>query len=496
MEEPQKKKPTLKHILLVVLFAILLLPVGFICGVGLSRGAILASDYFGPMLEKMTIPKFAFGNEPSVDELPPLIEPTSPADRTISVRAIAEVVPKEGKYVAADLVAMKLYLYENGAEVAVYPILTKGRPGSPFETPSGEYELRTKTEKHFSSIGKVYLPYSMQFYGNYFVHGWPYYEDGTPVATSYSGGCIRLSTEDAQKVFEFAEIGTGIYVYDADPEAPSESLALAQVPLPEVSAATYLVADIDTGDVFLEKGAKDARPIASITKLMSGLVANEIISYDKKLFVFRGILEHPQDSNDVFAEYFTVGDLFYPLLMESNNAVANSIATYYGEKGFVRWMNHTADALHMRSTTFADASGIAPENVSSAEDLYRLSVYLTTKKSFLWKISRTEAKSLTGGAGDTFSFTNFNGFAGESSFIGGKVGETTAAKQTMLSVFSLEHEGVKRRVAIVVLGSNDHIGDTRKLHEWFGTSVAKADQARVTACVSCAVSTTFRKIDR
>src|SRR5690606_19090161 len=139
-----------------------------------------------------------------------------------------------------------------------------------------------KNESHFSSIGEVYMPWSMQFYGNFFIHGWPYYPDGTEVSPGYSGGCVRLSTEDSQAVFEFVDVGTPIFVYDTDLEGDQESISpsqLSNIPLPRVSSKAYLVADLTTGEVFAEKQANTPFPIASITKLMTAVVANETISY-------------------------------------------------------------------------------------------------------------------------------------------------------------------------------------------------------------------------
>jgi len=425
-------------------------------------------------------------------ETSPLAFSTTTPLRIINKLTVADAVPQTGKFIAADLERMKLTLYQDSAFVAEYPILTKGKPGSPYETPAGFYNVLTKESNHLNAREGVYMPYSMQFYGNYFIHGWPYYTDGTPVASTYSGGCIRLGTNDAKKVFAFAHEGTGIFVYDPARASTTSSLVLDTIPVPQISAGSYLVADIDTGDVFLEQNAQDPKPIASVTKLMTALVANETIMFNRKVPVTRGELLHDTSSKK---ETFVVGDLLYPLLMESNNSVADRLAQYYGTSSFVDWMNTTAKALDMQSTHFVDASGVSAENLATPDDLYRLATYLANKKSFIFDITRTPTKKLIADSGNIYNFSNFNIFSNSDDFVGGKVGQTAAAQETMVSVFSVPINEVPRRVAIIVLKSNSYTNDTTKLVDWFMQSAQQGTNMISTACVSCATPTNYRKIE-
>lgn len=110
---------------------------------------------------------------------------------------------KPDKMIIADLLNMRITLVSS-TTLETLPIITKGKPGSYYETPVGEYEVGLKSYKHFSTLGEVYMPYSVQFYANFFIHGIPYHTDGTRVSSSYSGGCIRLADVDAKKVYDFA----------------------------------------------------------------------------------------------------------------------------------------------------------------------------------------------------------------------------------------------------------------------------------------------------
>ncbi len=384
--------------------------------------------------------------------------------RTMAIPTIEDEVPAHGMFIGADLVAMKLSVYNEGAKVASYDILSKGKPGSAFETPSGLYSVRVKEAHHFSSIEHVDLPYAMQFYGNFFIHGWPVESDGTPVAEGYSGGCIRLSTPAAALLYNMVTPDTPLYVYDEPREELSAvtPITLESDTLPATSAHEFFLADLVTGEVYLEQNAHTKRPIASVTKLMTALVANETIAFDTYVpFV---------DNN----QRYRIGDLFYPLFLRSDNDVANSIAQYYGWSNFMRQMNAKAKALGLYGTYFDDPSGLSPKNVSSASDLFSLGRYLYFKKRFLLGISKTEDKVIQAVSGQEWHMTNQNKFAFDGRFVGGKLGFTDEALQTSMGIFAVPVDDEMRLVSVVVLGSYDGKQDTQTLLSWFSRSAKLA----------------------
>lgn len=399
-------------------------------------------------------------------------------------QAINILVHGKKKAIGADLEKMKLITYENGNPVKEYNIISKGRPGSTFETPTGEYKVNFKQEKHFSSIGKVWMPYSIQFYGNFFIHGWPYYPDNSLVPKGYSGGCIRLNTEDAKEVFDFSEKGMPIFVYDGGLETNSGiDFNLAKISEPEVSAKSYLVADILSGSVFLERESKAQMPIASLTKLMTSVVASESIFFERTVKISKEMVETYGDSGNLkVGEELSLNDLFYPLLMESSNDAAKAVSLMAStEKYFVFLMNDKASALGMKDTVFNDASGISNKNVSTAEDLFRLSKYIFSKRSFLWKITAEPQKKIVSKDGSqAHTFNNFNSFSGDKNFVGGKTGYTRDANGTMASIFNVKIGGKTRPVALIVLNSDNREQDTKALLNWIkesGTSALPAPAA-------------------
>ncbi len=172
-------------------------------------------------------------------------------------------IDAKSEFIETDLSSMVLRVHKNGAVALEVPIKTKGREGSWWETPAGIYEVQSKETNHFSSIGHVYQPFSMAFQGNFFIHGWPYYQDGTEVSSAYSGGCVRLTTEDAKKVYELISVGTPVLVFEKDFAQDSFTYTSG----PKISAEKYLVADLKSNSVLMEKGLNEKAPIASITSL-------------------------------------------------------------------------------------------------------------------------------------------------------------------------------------------------------------------------------------
>lgn len=394
--------------------------------------------------------------------------------RTIGTASIDTIAQAHERMIAADLSTMKLYLFERGHATATLDILSKGKRGSRWETPSGLYKIETKEENHFSTIGAVNMPKSMQFFGNFFIHGWPYYPGGEPVAEGFSGGCIRLSTEDAGKVFEFAKRGTPIFVSEGSSASSTASTAfsLKPLPLPRVTAKSFLVADISTGVVYAEKDADTPRPIASVSKLLTALVANETIHFDRTLTVNSDDRAETEGSpgSILKGDTFTVGELLYPLLMESNNSAAYTLARYNGTENFVGWMNDKAEAIGMERTHMEDPSGLSPENTANANDLFKLMRYIEESQSFILNLTREPKKEIKAENGRKYTFPNFNHFAGNKEFLGGKIGYTPEARETMAAIFELPVQGVTTTVAVIILGSEERKGDIEKLLAWLKSS--------------------------
>ncbi len=370
------------------------------------------------------------------------------------------LIEQNVSFIDADLSQMRLSVYKDGELALEVPILAKGKVGSWWETPAGIYQIQTKEKNHFSSFGEVYQPWSLDFQGNFFIHGWPYYEDGTQVATSYSGGCIRLSTDDAKKVYDLATVGMPVVVYNA-PEPIDEFNY--QLKSPQVSAAEYLVADVKNGTVLTSKGADIAAPIASISKLVSALVATEYINLDKELPVPESAIVYTSIPRLKAGTSVRAYDLLFLLLQESSNEAAETLAAARGRQAFVKYMNDKAKAINLSHTVFSDPSG-AKGDYSTAEDLFTLLRYIDANRAFVFGITSGEVKNSAYGEPIFKNIQNFNVIRNTTAkLVGGKVGQTREASETYAGIFNVTVGSEKRDIAVIVLGSQDSEADVRKL---------------------------------
>lgn len=387
---------------------------------------------------------FSYGEQPAL------------SDPVFFQKVKNQFVANKTDFIEVDLSAKIVRAYQNGNIILEIPVKTQGREGSWWETPAGLYKISSKEPTHFSAMGHVYMPWSMDFQGNFYIHGWPYYADGTAVATTYSGGCIRLNTDDAKKLYDVVNVGMPILVFKNDFTPDNFSYTTI---IPSISGTSFIAADLRSNYVFLQKNSEQAMPIASITKLVTALVATEYINLDNTATVPQEAIVYTSKPRLKTGEKISVYQLLFPLLMESSNEAAETIARYYGRDLFIQRMNEKAASLGMKNTKFTDPSGASEDNVSTPEDLFTLAKYIYNNRSFIFNITSGKIKSSAYGENLFPDIGNFNDFADDLRFVGGKVGKTIAAKETEISVFNLaiNNNGQTpstRPIAIITLGSD------------------------------------------
>ncbi len=421
---------------------------------------------------------FTLLSQPQVSAAPPVlvtVGSTSPSvafeygpqprlsEPTFYKKMFDTFVENRQSFIEADLSTMKIRYYSGGTSTFEAPILAKGKEGSWWETPSGLYEIQTKEPNHLSSFGGVYQPWSMVFQGNFFIHGWPYYPDGRPVATSFSGGCIRLGDEDAKKLFELTSQGTPVLVHES---ADRKDAFIYETPLPEVDAKAFLIADIESGTILAEHQADEELPIASITKLMTALVAAEYINLDKEITITEGMPASTSVPRLEAGMKMTAYSLLFPLLLESSNEAAKALGSFLGSGFFVERMNQKAASLGMEHTRFADTSGAHAGNTSTAKDMLRFIDYIYHNRSFVLNISAGKPINGAYNSYDWGVLSNFNETPGIEGLVGGKVGKTTAAAETAALVYRMNINGAERTLLFVVLGTPDRFNAVRALHSY------------------------------
>lgn len=433
-------------------------PIWFFVVIALALAALVGSmllygDVYGRPFDLGNVlpgaETFDYGSYPSL----------SNADHFNTIKQ--KLVADRESFIEADLSQMVLRVYKDGVSTREFKILTKGREGSWWETPAGVYRIESKEENHFSSFGHVNQPWSMAFQGNFFIHGWPTYPDGTPVSSQFSGGCIRLADEDAEAIYRMVDVGTPVLVYEKD--FGTDGFAYTE-PSITVSAKSYLVADLQNNFVLAEEHSKDVLPIASLTKLVTALVAAEYINLDKDIVVTEEMVVPTSKPRLHVGERVQAFQLLYPLLLESSNEAAAAYAESVGSERFVSLMNKKAAAIGMTATHFADAAGKDAENISTPEDLFVLLKYIRNNRSFVLNISTGNLTWSVYGEPTFTNLSNFNDFKVENAtFLGGKSGKTIAAGNTAVAIYELEIQGTKRPIAIIVLNSEDLTKDIPEL---------------------------------
>ena len=144
-----------------------------------------------------------------------------------------------------------------------------------------------------------------------------------------------------------------------------------------IKSASVAVIDQSTGNVLYEKNASAVVPIASITKLMTAMVALDV---QPSLAETLSIGDDDVDTIKGTHSRLAVGtqlsreEMLRLALMSSENRAASSLSRHYpgGRDAFVAAMNAKARMLGLTETRFSDATGLTPENVSSARDLVKM----------------------------------------------------------------------------------------------------------------------------
>ena len=171
------------------------------------------------------------------------------------------------------------------------------------------------------------------------------------------------------------------------------------------------VIDQNSSEVLFEKNANVALPIASITKLMTGVIVTEAKQdLDEVLQVTDADVDRHKYSSSRLpvGARMTRRELLHITLMSSENRAASALGRNYpgGKEAFVAAMNAKARELGMNDTRYVDTSGLSSQNVSSARDLAKL-VTVAHREPLLREFSTTP-KSTVSASGRTMHYNNTN----------------------------------------------------------------------------------------
>lgn len=232
---------------------------------------------------------------------------------------------------------------------------------------------------------------------------------------------------------------------------------------PKVSASAYIIGDLATGEIIASSNENGVFPIASVTKLMTALTSLENLDQNSKTTVSKNAWNtYGSRGNLRVGEEIEISDLLYPLLLVSSNDASEVLAEALERETFMQTMNSRAKSLGMANTSYEDASGLSENNISTAEDLFKLAVHLHNNFDIVFDVTKLSEFTL-----GNRSWKNANQFTKRTDYRGGKTGYTNAALRTGVFAFDVPFENFENRtLGVVVLRSSNRSADVQKLIDY------------------------------
>ena len=259
-----------------------------------------------------------------------------------------------------------------------------------------------------------------------------------------------------------------------------------------------MVVEAHSGKVLIASNSTVKRPIASLTKIATGVLVTDWaeaagVDLDVREAVVPEVVARipgPNPMGLVPGDRLTLRAALFSSLLGSDNLAALTLADAVGREflsrqgksgdpvaAFVAEMNHLAGALEMKKTTFRNPHGLElPDsvNLSTAADVAKLSIYAMGRPGFTFISRQSEREVTVEGAGGprVFNIRNTNQLISES-IIGVKTGTTQAAGPCLsvcaerAPLIRPKNDGSKgvtpRRLIVVVLNTPDRFGIAQNL---------------------------------
>ena len=232
-------------------------------------------------------------------------------------------------------------------------------------------------------------------------------------------------------------------------------LLIPKVNASTTSASSYILMDGVTGRVLLSKDMNSKRLIASITKIMTSIIAIESGKVEDTVTIDDSILKAYGSGIYIeVGEEIKLKDLLYGLMLRSGNDAALAIANYIAgsEENFVNLMNVKAKELGMKNTLFYNASGLPTPhgNYSSCYDMALLTRYVMKNKLYREIVSTKEYKAATNYK--TYVWNNKNKLLRYNYITGGKTGYTEESGRTLVSSATIDGMNL---IAVTIRDSDD-----------------------------------------
>lgn len=276
----------------------------------------------------------------------------------------------------------------------------------------------------------------------------------------------------------FKKEGTANEVAVAKPE---QTPTLTFGPEPELNAQAYLVKIVGQNPPILTRRAWKSLPPASLTKILTAVLAQETLFPGDKIFFSEEAKNTEEKLSPLKKGDTVLRDQAIALaLVSSYNDAALAIAESIGQsRGGVNFigrlnifktlLNEKVSLLGLLGTEFQNPVGLDEDgHYASAEDLAKLAEYVWLYHPDIWDISRQIETTITTEDGTTYKINNTDDLLKEFPAIrGSKTGFTDKARGALLFLYPVKPD---KMAIIVVLGSEDRFGDGRKIIQWLEKS--------------------------
>jgi D-alanyl-D-alanine carboxypeptidase (penicillin-binding protein 5/6) len=248
-----------------------------------------------------------------------------------------------------------------------------------------------------------------------------------------------------------------------------------------VVAPWAMVADAATGADIWSRSSATARPMGSITKVMTAYIALKANQLSRVITVPKAVVAYVNDNfassaGLVPGERLTVEELIIAMMLPSGCDASYTLANAYGPglPAFISKMNATAKALGLTHTHFTDPSGLGIPNeyatYSSAGNLVTLGRAAMRFPAFRQIVAMRSYHLAAGSGHDAHSWTNLNPLLGHyTGAIGIKTGFTSAAGDCLLFEAT---RGTKTLIGVAlhssdsIYGLNAAASDAEKMLNW------------------------------
>lgn len=238
---------------------------------------------------------------------------------------------------------------------------------------------------------------------------------------------------------------------------------------PEITAESAMSYDLTTDKLLFSKNINKRLPIASLTKIMTAIVALENEGVDKQIKVSKQAAEVGEDSMGLSEdEVLTLKDLLFGLVLHSGNDAAEAIAndSKVGRNNFIYLMNRKAENLGLADTHFTNPSGLEGDGTqySTAYDLLvmtrfaiiNLKDFVPITSTYYYSIPQTPEHKAYDLYNETNLITSYPGVKGV------KTGFTNEAGYCLVTYF--EHGNHK--IIAVLLNSDNRRQEMKDLLDY------------------------------